>query len=121
LFVGLAKRIGLLVPRRGAGVRFTLNEKLLRLLVVTTVPIGGRLTYDRFKELVESRHGLVFDADGFTCASAWVDGTDPDQPVVGNGIDAWLQDMLDAAGLLIHLSDSCALVVNPATKKGVES
>jgi hypothetical protein len=119
LFVGLAKRIGLLVPRRGAGVRFTLNEKLLRLLVVTTVPIEGRLTYDRFKELVEARHGLVFDADGFTRASAWVDGTD--QPVVGSGIDAWLQEMLDAAGLLIHLSDSCALVVNPATKKGVES
>ena len=77
------------------------------------------MTYDRFKELVEARHGLVFDGDGFTRASAWVDGTD--QPVVGNGIDAWLQDMLDAAGLLIHLSDSCALVVNPATKKGVES
>ncbi len=119
LFVGLAKRIGLLVPRRGAGVRFTLNEQLLRLLVVTTVPIGGRLTYDRFKELVEARHGLVFDGDGFTRASAWVDGYH--QSVVGSGIDAWLQDMLDAAGLLIHLSDSCALVVNPAAKKGVES
>lgn len=119
LFVGLAKRIGLLVPRRGAGVRFTLNEQLLRLLVVTTVPIGGRLTYDRFKDLVEARHGLVFDGDGFTRASAWVDGAD--QPIVGSGIDIWLQDMLDAAGLLIHLSDSCALVVNPATKKGVES
>jgi hypothetical protein len=119
LFVGMAKRIGLLIPRRGAGVRFTLNEQLLRLLVVTTVPIGGRLTYDRFKELVEARHGMVFDGDGFTRASAWVDGTD--QPVVGSGIDAWLQDMLDAAGLLIHLSDSCALVVNPATKKGIES
>jgi len=119
LFVGLAKKIGLLVPRRGAGVRFTLNEQLLRLLVVTTVPIGGRLTYDRFKELVETRHGFVFDGDGFTRASAWADGTD--QPIVDRGIDAWLLEMLDAAGLLIHLSDSCALVVNPATKKGVES
>ena len=117
LFVGMAKRIGLLVPRRGAGVRFTLNEKLLKLLVVTTVPIGGRLTYNRFKELVEARHGLVFDGDGFTRASAWMDGID--QPVVENSIDAWLQEMLDAAGLLIHLSDSCALVVNPATLKGV--
>jgi len=26
--------------------------------------------------------------------------------------------MLEAAGLLIHLSDSCALVVNPVTQKG---
>jgi len=117
LYVGMAKRIGLLVPRRGPGVRFTLNERLLRLLVVTTVPIGGRLTYDRFKELVEARHGLVFDATGFTRAIAWVDNSG--QEIVGNRIDSWLQDMLEAAGLLIHLSDSCALVENPATKKGV--
>jgi len=112
LFISTAKRIGLLVPRRGAGVRFTLNEQLLRLLVVTTVPIGGRLTYDRFKELVEVRHGLVFDAMGFTRASSWADGVDDIH--LGSHCDAWLQDMLEAAGLLIHLSDSCALVENPA-------
>ncbi len=117
LFIGMAKRIGLLVPRRGAGVRFTLNAQLLRLLVVTTVPIGGRLTYDRFKELLEARHGLVFDIDGFKRASAWVDGSGW---IFGdNSIDYWLQEMLEAAGLLIHLSDSCALVVNPLTQKGV--
>jgi len=118
LFVGMAKRIGLLVPRRGAGVRFTLNARLLRLLVVTTVPIGGRLTYDRFKELVAARHGLVFDIDGFKDASNWADGIGW---IFGdNSIDHWLQEMLEAAGLLIHLSDSCALVENPATGKGVE-
>jgi hypothetical protein len=119
LFVGLAKRIGLLVPRRGAGVRFTLNEQLLRLLVVTTVPIGGRMTYDRFKELIETRYGLVFDNAGFTRAINWVDGNY--LRMVGNGIDDWFQEMLDAAGLLIQLSDSCALVVNPTTKKGTQS
>jgi len=119
LFTGMAKRIGLLVPRRGAAVRFTLNERLLRLLVVTTVPVGGRLTYDRFKLLVESRHGLVFDTDGFARASKWADGIE--RIFLGNSIDTWLQDMLAAAGLLIHLSDACALVVNPAAKRGVES
>jgi hypothetical protein len=119
LFVSMAKRIGLLVPRRGAGARFTLNEQLLRLLVVTTVPIGGRLTYDRFKQLVEARHGFVFDAEGFARASVWTDGIG--QTFVGSSIDAWLQEMLEAAGLLIRLSDSCALVENPATRKGVDS
>jgi hypothetical protein len=119
LFSGLAKRVGFLIPRRGAGVRFTLNEQLLRLLVVTTVPVGGRLTYDRFKALVEARHGLVFDSDGFARADAWTGGTG--RVSLGNNIDAWLQEMLAAAGLLIHLSDSCALVDNPAAKKGVNS
>ena len=116
LFTSMAKRIGLLVPRRGAGVRFTLNEQLLRLLVVTTVPVGGRLTYDRFKSLVEARHGLVFDSGGFARACGWADGIG--RVSLGRSIDGWLQDMLAAAGLLIHLSDSCALVANPAAKKG---
>jgi len=111
LFIGLAKRIGFLVPRRGAGARFVLNEQLLRLLVVTTVPLGGRLTFDTFKHQVELRHGFVFDADGFNRASKWVDNTGVYLPV---DTDFWLQNMLEAAGLLIHLSDSCALVVNPA-------
>ena len=85
---------------------------------VTTVPIGGRLTYDRFKQIVEARHGLVFDTDGFSRASVWTDGIG--QVFVGNNIDSWLQEMLEAAGLLIRLSDSCALVENPATKKGIK-
>lgn len=115
LFISTAKRMGLLVPRRGVGTRFTLNEHLLRFLVATTVPVGGRLTYDSFKALVEARHGLVFDATGLARASAWADGVD--NVHLGSHCDAWLQDMLEAAGLLIHLSDACALVENPAGKE----
>ncbi len=111
LFVGLAKRIGLVVPKRGAGARFILNEQLLRLLVLTTVPPGGRLTFDTFKELLENRYGLVFDANGLGRASLWLSGRETYLPP---DTDGWLQEMLEAAGFLIHLSDSCALVHNPA-------
>jgi hypothetical protein len=118
LFVGLAKRIGFVVPKRGSGARFILNEQLLRMLVVTTVPLGGRLTFDTFKELLEQRHGLVFDANGLERASRWLGGTGIYLPA---DTDKWLQEMLEAAGFLIHLSDSCALVHNPAdTRKDVQ-
>jgi hypothetical protein len=115
LFVGLSKLLGFVVPKRGGGARFVLNEQLLRLLVVTTVPVGGRLTFDTFKELLERRHGLVFDAKGLDRAS---------KRFCGKGIylpadtDQWLQEMLEAAGFLIHLSDSCALIHNPADDRG---
>jgi hypothetical protein len=115
----MAKRIGFLIPRRGAGARFTLNERLLRLLVVTVVPVGGRLTYERFKALVEARHGLVFDADGLARANSWAD--DVAHVSLGDNVDAWFQEMLAAAGMLITLSDSCSLVENPAAKRGLES
>jgi len=114
LFISTAKRVGLLVPRRGAGARFTLNEQLLRLLVATIVPTGGHLTYDSFKQLVGVRYGLVFDAAGLAQASAWADGVD--NVHLDSHCDAWVKEMLEAAGLLIHLSDSCALVRNPASK-----
>ena len=111
LFIGLAKRIGFVVPKRGAGARFILNEQLLRLLVVTTVPLGGRLTFDTFKSLLERRYGLVFDANGLDRASQWLNGKGIYLPA---DTDKWLQEMLEAAGFLIHLSDSCALIHNPA-------
>lgn len=111
LFVGLSKRIGFMVPKRGAGARFILNEQLLRVLVITTVPIGGRLTYDSFKTFLEKRHGLVFDAKGMNRASEYLCAKGIYLPA---DTDQWLQDMLEAAGFLIHLSDSCALIHNPA-------
>ena len=110
LFISLAKRIGLVVPKRGVGARFVLNEQLLRLLVLTTVPRGGRLTFETFKKLLEKRYGLVFDANGIDRASRWLSGRRIYLPA---DTDVWLQEMLDAAGFLIHLSDSCALVHNP--------
>lgn len=112
LFLGLGKRIGFIVPRRGAGARFVLTEQILRYLVITTVPADRRLTVETFKALVERHHGLVFDSEGLNRASQWVDGSTLYLP---NDTDAWLHNMLDAAGLLVRLSDSCALVVNPAS------
>ncbi|MCG8550541.1 MAG: hypothetical protein MI799_09095, partial [Desulfobacterales bacterium] len=111
LFIGLSKRIGLMIPKMGPGARFVLNEKILRFLVVTSVPLGGRYTLDTFKHILENRHGLVLDADGLDRAGQWMNGIGLYLPA---DTDQWLQHMLEAAGFLIQLSDSCALVSNPA-------
>lgn len=112
LFLKLAKRIGLIVPRRGRGERFVLNEQILRFLVLAIVPPGGRLTYDTFKKRVTARFGMVFDAEGLAEAARWSDfGTGIHLP---GDSDFWLQDMLKAAGLLMQLSDSCSMVINPS-------
>jgi hypothetical protein len=111
LYLSVAKRIGFMVPRRGRGARFVLTDRILRYLVLTVVPAGGRLRYDRFKELVEARHGLVFDGDALGRASSWTGGATWE--FYGSSTDQWLQGMLEAAGTLRRLSDSCALVENP--------
>jgi len=114
LFVGLSKRIGLVVPKRGAGARFVITEQLLRLFVVTLIPPGRRVTFDTFKRHLESQHGLVFGAEGMDRVSRWLDGQGMYLPA---DTDRWLQERLEAAGFLVHLSDSCALVENPGERR----
>jgi len=111
LFLTIAKRIGLIVPKRGAGARFVINDKLLRFLVLSVLRPGERVTYDTFKQLLLAHHGIVIDDEGITSVCEW-SGTSR-LTTLGGRADEWLVEMLDAAGVLIRLSDSCSLVLNP--------
>ena len=91
--------------------RFVMNERLLRFLVVTLVP-EKRITYDSFLNKAEEHFGLAFDNAALSRASEWATGRA--FGTLGSSSDEWFQDMLDAAGVLRRLSDSCALVENPA-------
>ena len=110
LFLAVAKRIGLIVPKRGAGARFVLNEKLLRCLVLATVRPGNRVTYDSFKKLIFAHYGIAVDDEAIGRSCLW-SGTS--RTTLGGNADGWLTEMLDASGMLIRLSDSCSLVRNP--------
>ena len=109
LFITVAKRVGLITPRRGAGMRFVINERLLRLLVVALIP-SGRLTYDSFKRLVEHHYGLAIDEPSLSRASNWASRIIIES--FEDPTDDWFQDMLEAAGVLRRLSDSCSIVEN---------
>ena len=94
LYRKIGKSLGLIVPPRGRSMKGTLNERLLRCLVLTLVS-EKRTTLSSFKKRIEAHHGFVFD------------------PADGEGDDAWLERMLEAAGMLVRLSDACSLVLNP--------
>ena len=94
LYRKIGKSLGLIVPPRGRFVKATLNERLLRCLVLTLVP-EKRATLSSFKKRIEAHHGFVFDS------------------TEGEGGNAWLERMLEAAGMLVRLSDACSLVLNP--------
>ncbi len=111
LFLTVAKRIGLIVPKRGAWARFVLNDRLLRCIVLSLIPPGGRVTYEVFKRLMFSHFGMAVDDDKIGSACEWC-GTGR-LSTLGGDTDVWLSTMLDAAGMLIRLSDSCSLVTNP--------
>ncbi len=110
LFLTLAKRIGFIIPRRGPGARFVLNDHLMRYLVLTIIRPGERMTYDSFVEQAFLRYGIAMGKKYFgkVCESCGAHS-----PVdMDNATDNWVINMLSAAGVLIHLSDSCSMVVN---------
>ncbi len=110
LFRKLGKSIGLIVPPRGGSMKFTLNEKILRCLVLSLVP-GRRMTLDTFKAQIKAHHGFVFDLKGLADSRNW-SGRIEELAGEESG-DAWLERMLEASGMLVRLSDACSLVRNP--------
>ena len=110
LYRKLGKSFGLIVPPRGAGMKFTLNEKILRCLVLSLVP-GKRMTLDTFKAQMKAHHGFVFDLKGLADSRNW-SGRKEELAGEESG-DAWLERMLEASVMLVRLSDACSLVRNP--------
>lgn len=109
-FLKMAKQAGLVIPKRGAWARFVLTPQILRVLVTTIVPQQGRITYETFKQMLRARWGMVFDEAGFGECCEWLG---VEKVYLASDTDAWLLEMLAESGLLIHLSDSCALVLHP--------
>lgn len=109
-FLKMAKQAGLVIPKRGAWARFVLTPQILRVLVTTIVPRQGRITYETFKQLIRARWGMVFDEAGFGECCQWLG---VEKVYLSSDTDAWLLEMLAESGLLMHLSDSCALVLHP--------
>lgn len=109
LYRKLGKAIGMIVPPVGGRMKATLNDKMLRCLLLTLVP-GKRMTLDSFKQRLKSHHGFVFHPYELVDSRNWAGRR---QELVGDRSgDAWIERMLDASGMLVRLSDACSLVRN---------
>ncbi len=110
LFLSLGKRLGLIVPHRGPGARFTMTEDILRYLVLALLRPGERCTYESLLRRVYLHHGIAVEGDGLAEATAWsgLPASRGMQPEDGG----WLAAGLRAGGFLTDLSDACSVVRN---------
>lgn len=113
LYRKIGKSIGLIVPQTGRWMRYTLNEKILRYLVISLIP-DQRMTLETFKRQMEAHHGFVFDLDRLKVSRNWSARTE--ELKGSDSSNEFLERMLDASGVLVRLSDSCSLVKNPYTQ-----
>ena len=119
LFRKLSKKIGILIPIAGPGMRFTLSEEIIKFLVMALVPAGQKITYEYFLDLMFEHYGMVVSQEHYDKAALNVMA-----PVNGNvtflnaNKVAFSQKMKDC-GFLRDLSDATAIVENPYEKEEV--
>lgn len=111
LFTKLGKRIGLVVPWKGPGARFTLNKNLLRYLVLSIIGPRQRMTLTSFQKNLFNHYGMSIGGDQLRKGVKW---TLANQHIsVPYAEQEWFEDALKASGFLIPLSDAVSLVHNP--------
>jgi len=110
LFLALGKRLGLIIPKRGAGARFAMTEDVLRYLVLALLRPGERCTYDSFLNRLYLHYGIAIEGDLLSEAARWSDL--PPTASIQPGRGSWPADALRAGGFLVQLSDACAVVRN---------
>jgi hypothetical protein len=111
LFLMLAKRIGFVVPFKGPGARFVLNENLARFFVLSLLQPGQRVTLKTFQKLLFNHYRAAFDGEALAVAIRWTNAKS------GTGAlpaaRQWIEELLHATGFLIPLSDAVSLIQNP--------
>lgn len=112
-FRKFAKEVGLVIPQKGSGQRFTLHQGLLRFLVATLICPGERIRLNHFYQRVFAHYGIALGRDQLAVALNWC-GNEADAEcysVTAN--TAWIEEALQQGGFLVELSDAVSMVKNP--------
>ena len=106
----LGKRIGIIRPINEKSIRFTLNEGILKYLVVSLIKPNTKMTFDRFLDKLCLNYGIIIGNEQLTKIDKKYLNIDLSFLEI-NKKD--LQVMLKDSGFLRELSDSTSIVENP--------
>lgn len=111
LFRKIGKQIGIIVPRKGPGMRMTLPSHLVRLLVAALIPPGDRLRLNDFYARIFAHYGLAIEQS--LAAKALIANEAGEEATALEVDSSWFEEELKRGGFLIPLSDAVSLVANP--------
>ena len=118
-FRKFSKEIGLVIPRTGAGQRFTLHQGLLRFLVAALVFPGERVRLTTFYRRVFAHYGIALGGEQLAVALRWSGNESGGESYAVSSSTDWVEEALKQGGFLVELSDAVSMVQNPG-KSGAE-
>ena len=113
-FRKFSKEIGLVIPIKGQGQRFTLNQNLLRFLVAALIKPGERVRLTVFYQRVFAHYGIALGGHELTTALTWIGHESGGTSYAVSSSTAWIEEALQQGGFLVELSDAVSIVHNPA-------
>lgn len=119
LFRKLSKKIGILIPISGPGMRFTLSEEIIKFLVMSLVPAGQKITYEYFLDLMFEHFGMVVSQEHYNKAVSMNMALANVNVTFLNANKAAFSQKMKDCGFLRDLSDATAIVENPYEKEEV--
>lgn len=109
----LGKNMGMIIPMTGPDMRFTLPEDILKFLVMSLIPVGKKVTFDNFLDMLYEHFEIVISPEHY--ARAVSENKAPYQSNVTflqmNKSD--FAQKLKNCGFLRDLSDATSIVENP--------
>lgn len=113
LYRRLGKEIGLIIPLKGIGMRFTLSETLIKFLVTSIIEPGKKLTVDTFIDRLYEHYGMIIDSEHYekVVDSNMIEPVS-NRTFLYNNKRHFIQKLKEC-GFLRDLSDATSIVENP--------
>lgn len=109
----VGKSMGIIKPLNGPNMRFTLSEDIIKFLVMSLIPAGSKVTFDRFLDMLYDHFEMIISPVHYERAVT-------EGKIISHGNAAFLKTnqsdfaiKLKNCGLLRDLSDATAIVENP--------
>lgn len=118
LFRKLGKEIGIIIPLKGTGMRYTLSETVIKFLVMSLIPAGNKVTFEQFLDMMYEHFGIVIAQKHYLMAKE--NGCFKESAAAASFLNANANDFaqkLKNCGFLRDLSDATAIVENPYSKE----
>lgn len=118
LFRKLGKDIGIIIPLKGTGMRYTLSETVIKFLVMSLIPAGNKVTFDQFLDMMYEHFGIVISQKHYHKAkdSGCFRGSVDTASFLNANANDFAQKLKNC-GFLRDLSDATAIVENPYCKE----